>query len=92
MDQPIVKNLTSKSECSASTMTRDSSLSKTDSASKNDTPCLRMLVAFLSGSHSYFDTPRTLPTGTHASLTSGLRSHAIADVAAAHCRLTHFLQ
>jgi hypothetical protein len=53
---------------------------------------LRMLVAFLSGSHSYFDTPRTLPTGTHPSLTSGLRSHAIADVAAAHCRLTHFLQ
>src|SRR5450759_4416192 len=72
LDQPIVKNRTSTSECSASNVTRESSLSRTDSASKNDTPCLRMLIAFFSSSQSYFDTPRTLPIATQPPLTPEL--------------------
>src|SRR5664280_3716214 len=87
LDQPIVKNLTSTSECCASNMTRDCSLSRTDSASKNDAPCLRMLMAFLSWSQSYFDTPRTLSTGSHLALTSPYRpsrrepvAHRLTDI------------
>jgi len=72
LDQPIVKIRTSSSECCRSNVTRESSLSRTDSASKNDTPCLRMLMAFLSWSQSYFDTPRTLPIADHPPLTSEL--------------------